>query len=548
MSNLSQVIDSYYRAWFRFYPEVAVDLGVEGYESMLRPYGQDERGALITLHEKLLSTLDEFDENKLDEEQKIDLALMRGRVMLDMKDMNECDWRLRQPGRYLPVHAIYQLTVRPVSDLKAALTSRLKAIPDYLRGARAQLTEEPEQIPRIWLDAAMTEAVKGAEYFRSLEHHPQIMPLGVVSLLEDAAHALEDYARFLESEISPHAKGDFARGASYFNMMLTHRHYLDVDADTLHALGQQLFDKTLQELKDVTRSLRGDDDVAAMTAALQAQPSAGNDFISHYREVMEAAKQFVIDKQLVSIPAKEQLKVVETPIFLRHVIPFAAYLDPAPNDPGQIGYYYVTPSSGEHAGEHNDISLRHTCVHEAWPGHHLQFVTANLNRQASTLPRLINASATLYEGWALYCEQLMQEQGFLDAPESRFVLLKDRLWRALRIMLDVELQTRGLTLEEAASRMQTLLGFSHAEAMGELSWYTQAPSVPMGYATGWALINAARDRLSAMGDDFDLKAFHDQLLSAGSIALPFVLRSRFGQPLWESVRREVFSEANQAKN
>jgi len=541
MSNLSQVIDSYYRAWFRFYPEVAVDFGIDGYQGMLRPYGQDERGALIALHEKLLSTLDEFDEAELDEEQRIDLELMRGRVMLDLKDMDECDWRVRQPGRYLPVHAIYQLTVRPVTKLKAALTSRLTAIPDYLRGARAQLTREPGQIPPIWLESAMTEAVKGAEYFRSLEHHPQIMPLGVVALLEDAAHALEDYARFLESEIGPHAKGDFARGESYYNMLLTHRHYLDVDANTLHRFGQDLFDKTLQELKAVTRSLRGDEDIAAMTAAIQAQPSAGNDFIGHYREEMEAAKQFVIDKQLVSIPRKEQLKVVETPVFLRHVIPFAAYLDPAPSDPEQIGYYYVTPSQHEQAGEHNDISVRHTCVHEAWPGHHLQFVTANLNQQARTLPRLINASATLYEGWALYSEQLMQEKGFLDAPESRFVLLKDRLWRVLRVLLDVELQTRGLSLDEAAGRMQSLLGFSREEAMGELSWYTQAPSVPMGYATGWALINAARERLSAVDGEFDLKAFHDQLLSAGSIALPFVLRSRFGQPLWESVRREVFA-------
>jgi uncharacterized protein (DUF885 family) len=265
------------------------------------------------------------------------------------------------------------------------------------------------------------------------------------------------------------------------------------------------------------------------------------DLISRYREEMEAAKAFVKDKQLVSIPAKEQLKVVETPIFLRHVIPFAAYLDPAPNDPEQVGYYYVTPSVNDEAREHNAVSLKHTCVHEAWPGHHLQFVTANLSNTSNTLPRLINASATLYEGWALYCEQLMREQGFLAQAESAFVLLKDRLWRALRIMIDVEIQTRGLAIEQAAEKMQTLLGFSRSEAMAELSWYSQAPGVPMGYATGWALINATRDRLQTVNKHFDLKDFHDKLLSAGSIALPFVIRSRFGQPMWESVRRQVFN-------
>jgi len=540
MSHLSQVIDTYYRAWFRFYPEVAVDLGIEGYSELLRPYGADERGALISLHESLLSSLDEIEEEKLNNEQAMDLALMRGRVMLDMKDMDECDWRVRDPGRYLPVHAIYQLTVRPVADLKAALTSRLQAIPDYLRGARSQLMQEPELIPAIWLESAVIEAKQGAHYLRSLEQHPELSRYGVAQLLEEAAHALEDFGRFLEADIAPVAKGSFARGIDYYNMLLSHRHYLDIDADTLHQFGKKLFETTMADLREVTRNLRGDEDIAAIVATLQTQQAANTDLISSYREGMEAAKKFVIDNQLVSIPASEQLKVVETPVFLQHVIPFAAYLDPPPNDSEQVGHYYVTPSSGEDMGEHNSISLQHTCVHEAWPGHHLQFVTANLSNTSNTLPRLINASATMYEGWALYCEQLMHEEGFLAQAESAFVLLKDRLWRALRIMLDVEMQTRGLSIEQAAEKMQTLLGFSRKEAIAELSWYSQAPGVPMGYATGWALINATRERLKTVNKDFVLRDFHDKLLSAGSIALPFVIRSRFGQPLWESVRKQVF--------
>jgi len=185
----------------------------------------------------------------------------------------------------------------------------------------------------------------------------------------------------------------------------------------------------------------------------------------------------------------------------------------------------------------------HTCVHEAWPGHHCQFVTANLNAVASSLPRLSNPSATLYEGWALYCEQLMQEQGFLQAPESRFVLLKDRLWRALRILLDVELHTRGLEVADAARRMQTALGFTHEQAMADLTWYTRAPTVPMGYATGWALINAARERLRHNEAGFDLAGFHDRLLAEGSIALPFVMRTQFGDSFWEDVRQDVFGHS-----
>jgi len=245
----------------------------------------------------------------------------------------------------------------------------------------------------------------------------------------------------------------------------------------------------------------------------------------------------------VTLPKRERLVVVETPGFLRHQIPFAAYMEPAPNDPAQRAYYYVTPATkDELLEEHNHAAILHTCVHEAWPGHHLQFVTAHRRRASSTLPRYLNPSATLYEGWALYCEQLMTEEGFLDRRESRFIMLRDRLWRALRIVLDVELHTGGLSLDEAAERMVRHLGFAHEQARADLIWYTRAPTVPMGYAAGWALINAVRDQVRLdEREEFGLRSFHDRLLSAGSIALPVAVRAAFGEDVWQRARNMVFA-------
>jgi len=110
-------------------------------------------------------------------------------------------------------------------------------------------------------------------------------------------------------------------------------------------------------------------------------------------------------------------------------------------------------------------------------------------------------------------------------------------------MLDVELHTRGLEIESAAQRMQDELGFTREQAMADLTWYTRAPTVPMGYATGWALIMATRERLQKMDKAFELREFHDRLLAEGSIALPYVLKQQFGDALWDSVRREVFETA-----
>ncbi len=544
MPVYNDVVDLYYRTWFRFHPEVAVDLGIEGYSDRLTPYGDDDIGALVALHEKLINTVDELDDTALDSDQQIDLQLMYGQALIESKQLIEQDWRLRDPTRFLPVNAIYQLTVRPVRDRGGALRARLQAIPGYLRGAKGYLQSEPELVPPIWLEAAISEASEGVKYLRSLHLNPALQGFRLDKELETAAQALLDFVGFLEKGIGSRAQGNFACGRDMFELLLTHRHGLDINADALRSFGENLFTEVAAQLREVTIQLQGDDNVAALMTRIQEQYRPTRDLLAIYKEQMQAAHDFVEAKHLVSLPAQEFLHVVETPGFLRHQIPFAAYWNPMPTDPAQTAYYYVTPPQDEPSwGEHNLVSLQHTCVHEAWPGHHLQFVTANSRSSSRSLPRLINMSATLYEGWALYSEQLMVEEGFLQQPESQFILLKDRLWRALRVMLDVDLHVHGQNLSAAAHTMHERLGFSHAQAMGELSWYTQAPTVPMGYATGWALINTARTRMQAISQQFDLRNFHDHLLSAGSIGLPWVIRRVFGEPLWNSVRQSVLKSA-----
>lgn len=541
MAKLTTIIDRYYRTWFRFHPEVAVDAGVSGYAHLLKPYDDDDFNALRVLNEKLVSSLDELDTEMLSQDQQIDLQLMRSSAVLQLEAQALHDWRLRDPARFLPVHAIYQLTVRDVENKKTAFQERLKAIPAHLRGARSWLDMEPENIPAIWLESAIAEAEGGSIFFHELKQHPEINSYRVSEELEQAAHALDDFVHYLKDNLMAKAEGDFACGRRYFDLVLQERHFLNIDADTLYSFGENLFNQTEQELKEVTQKLQGNDDIDGLMKTIQQRRPKKEDVLEVYRVQMQAAKKFVEENDIVSLPGKENLKVIETPIFLQHQIPFAAYYEPSPKDVEQQGYYYVTPAkSDDDLGEHNMIGLKHTCVHEAWPGHHLQFVKANSKPTSSTLPRLLNPSATLYEGWALYCEQLMHELGFISEPESRFVLLKDRLWRALRIMIDVGIHTRGLSLDDAAKLMQEKLGFSKTQAMGDLSWYTHAPGVPMGYATGWALINKLKEQ-QQKDEHFSLKTFHDTLLSSGSIALPLTIVRGFGLPAWKEIHQAVFN-------
>ncbi len=537
--DFSYIRDAYYEAWFRFHPERAVDLGVPGHAHRLTPCGDEEIGALVVLNEKLLSALDELAPSELDADDALDFRLMQGAAFLELSELLENDWRLRDPQKFLPLRAVYQLTIRAVEDFPAALKSRLGGIPACLRGARQCLSSEPENIPAAWLEAAIEEATSGSDYLASLprqvvvrDHSKRLRNLPV--LIAEAQDALGEFVKFLEG-MGDRAQGDHACGERRFNDLLKYRHFLAVDAHMLHGAGVRLVAALERDLARAAKRLGGH----VETRALGAVPDAAQ-LLSVYAETMQAARAFVAARELATLPEAETLRVVETPLFMRHQIPFAAYCPPAPGE-DQVGRYYVTPVTDPEAlAEHNLVSAKHTCVHEAYPGHHLQFVTANLHPPSRTWPRLVNASATLYEGWALYCEQLMCEQGFLSGPEHEYVLLRDRLWRAVRVVLDVELNTRNLSVEEAAQRLHDMLGFPMAQARADVSWYIRAPTTPMGYAVGWALINAARDARREM-KDYAPKSFHDAILSCGSIPLPLVLERCFGAEFADRIRDSVFA-------
>ncbi|ROR29573.1 DUF885 domain-containing protein [Inmirania thermothiophila] len=538
-ARFDALCERYHRAWFRFHPEEAVAVGETAHAGRLAPFGDDDIGALIALDEKLLDALDEIDPTGLDPDRALDHALLRGAAELELHELLERDWRRRDPVRYLPVEAIHQIAVRPLPDPAAALAGRLGAVPGHLRAARAHLAAEPEAVVPAWAELAVEEARAGAAFVRGLAADARLGPVvaaapGLAGLAGEAAAALEAFAAFLEGEVLPRAAGTLACGRLHFERLLRLRHGLELDAEGLRRFGEALVGRVERSLAEACAAVAPRASPQEVLARLRGDRPEAEALLARYREAMAAARAFVLARGLVTAPPRERLEVVATPPFLRPRIPFAAYLEPAPHDPEQAGTYYVTvPEDEAGLAAHHEAAIRLTSVHEAWPGHHLQFVTAHLRPASRTWTRLLNPSATLYEGWALYCEQLMLEQGFLDRPEERVLVLHDRLWRALRVLVDVGLQVDGVGPGVARRLLVDRLGFAEAQAAGEVAWYGRAPTVPMGYALGWALIDALRGVLGVdPGDAAALRRFHDRLLSAGSVALPRVVRRVFGEAAW----------------
>ena len=543
--QFDMLCEQYYHAWFRYHPEQAVDVGVYDYADQLKNFDHDEIGALLALNQKMLSALDELNVSDLGNSRQVDFRIIKGAISIELHDLEENDWRYRNPIEYVPVNAIYQLLIHPGKNVQQSIKRRLEKIPEYLRGAKVMLASHPERVVPQWTSTASEISSSGAEFIRGLARHPLITvmftnPARLQPLFDEVAGALNDFAGYLENEVLPKAEGKFASGHYRFNRLLKEKHFLATDTKKILAFGERLAQTTEEELLQQSEVLCGEQDIAKALEMVRAQHPAASELLDSYRKKMQAAHAWLLESDIVTVPEKQSLKVQQTPAFMRELIPFAAYEPPMPQDENQRGLYYVTTVEDEALlAEHNDFSIDLTSVHEAFPGHHLQFVVANQSHSCNTT-RLLNASASMYEGWALYCEQLVFEQGLYDKKEHQFILLRDRLWRALRIIIDVKIHTGQFSFDDAVNLLVDKLGFDASQARAEINWYSSSAATPLCYAVGREIILQTREQL-AVTDKEKLKEFHDALLAQGSIALPLIVQNVFGESVWQSVHEEIFN-------
>lgn len=540
----------FYHSWFRYHPEKAVDVGVYDYADQLTSYEHDDIGALLVLDQKMLSALDELNIATLDAGRQTDFRIIQGAIRIELHDLEENDWRYRNPIEYIPVNAIYQLLIHPGKNVHEAIEHRLEMIPEYLRGAKVMLASYPERVVPQWAATAKDISASGADFIRNLARHPLFTakfshPARLQPLLDEAAIALNEFASYLGKEVLPRAEGKFASGHYRFNRLLNEKHFLETDAEKILRFGERLVEQTEKELLQQSEKICGEQDIDKALDKVRAKHPDASQLLDSYRKKMQAAHAWLLKSDIVTIPEKQSLKVQQTPVFMRELIPFAAYEPPLPQDEDQRGLYYVTTVEDESLlVEHNHYSIDLTSVHEAFPGHHLQFVVANQSHN-SNVTRLLHASATMFEGWALYCEQLVFEQGLYDKKEHQFIMLRDRLWRALRIIIDVKIHTGQFSFDDAVNLLVDRLGFDALQAKLEVNWYSNAAATPLCYAIGREIILKTREQLFGDASAIEkekLKEFHDRLLSQGSIALPLIVKDIFGEQVWQSVHDEIFTE------
>lgn len=440
----------------------------------------------------------------------------------------EWQWLRKAPAFYVEeaMSGINYLLSRPdpassQAEKDEQLVSRLSQVPTLLEQGKANL--RAELVPPEFIEIGLVAVRGGATFIKGLDLSS--IP-GAEDVRVQALAALAEYEAFVR-QVQP--GGSFATGPELFERILRERHGLDLTPAQLYDLG----DRTARELQGRLEALARQIDPSRtwqqIVEELKAAHPTRDTLLQTYWDEAIKAKSFVEAKELVRIPAGDVFEVRPTASFLRATMPLGHFEQTPPFSPtDNLGVLYITPidptlteiRQQELLAAHCFTAVRAICLHETFPGHHLQLWRAKL--EGSPIRRQFRS--TLYvEGWALYCEELMEEAGFFDTPALSIWQLKNSMWRAVRMMLDTGLHTSQLTLDQATQLLVERAGLEPNTARGENLRYTTSPTQPSSYMLGRNRIVELRKLYQAKHkEDFRVADFHDRLLAYSSVSPAFI--------------------------
>ena len=499
--------------------------------------------ARIQPQRDLLAEVQAVDPDGLTLPEQTDRRVMIALLESDIYDAEHRRAWETQPLLYVPVRQISALFAAsgagdaeasgPASGQAAAdpvdperATVLLRAVPAALEQGRANLGRPAERSTRevIYQTAAMVEVLRGGLPSLS-ESGDEAMEAGA-----NALAALEAYLDFLETELLPRSDGSWAIGKEHYDYTLRHRWLMEEDADDIIAIGREVFERTVAEAQDVAERISPGKHWVEVYEELKKDHPTAEGLKRAYQEQMDAAKAFVIEHKILTLPAGEEVITVDTPPAQRRSSPFGTFDSVGPEDDDMQGRLVLTPIEDGLTPEQHEarLSAHHTAwvpiiaVHEAYPGHHSHALKMYQNPRK--LRHYVN-EAIFSEGWGLFTEQLMFEEGFLRGDDVKLTQLRNRLWRAARVILDASLHTGRMTFDEAVDFMVEEIRFDRVAAELEVGMYTERPTYFLGYLIGMVKIEQMREEwVAKYGEPEEPRELYDALLTIGSLP-PTLMRA-----------------------
>ncbi len=548
-----------------FSPVAATWIGDHRRDADLDQVDAQARADLLANLAVYREALDAIDRDTLSRANQIDYELLSSEIASrtwSLEELQEWAWN---PLYFVNTagSSIYNLVARDFAPVEQRLdnaAARLEQFPRFLEQARASL--QPERVPKIHAETAVAQNLGVVSIIENMiipemDQLTDATRARLEAAIETAKDALAEHQTWLEEELLPRAAGDFRIGAELFDRKLAFALDSPLGRRDVVARAEAEYESVRNQMYEVAKEIYLADHPytafpdnpdeaykqviirAALEKAYQHLPPADG-IVEVAEQQLQQATDFVIEKNLVTMP-DDPVEIIIMPEFQRGVS--VAYLDsPGPLDKGQSTFYAVAPLPEDWTEEqvrsflreYNLYSLQDLTIHEGVPGHYLQLALSN--RYPSTL-RGVLGSGPMIEGWAVYAERLMVDEGYQDNdPLQRLIMLKWYLRAVTNAIIDTAIHVDGMT-RDAAMQLMIEGGFQEErEAAGK--WVraqltsSQLSTYFVGYQE-WVELRKAVE--AAWGDEFTLRRYHDQVLSYGSPPVKYIRALVLNEPVPKGV-------------
>ncbi|PYJ63204.1 MAG: hypothetical protein DME74_03750 [Verrucomicrobia bacterium] len=539
-AEYESVAEEYIKTYLAAHPLQGTALGLHEYDGKITDYSRLALDAELSRLRRFDDRLAKFDPTKLSARQSIDLRILQAAVKRDLFEMQEMSIFERNPmvyARAADVNVYIKRNFAPLEDRVRSLVAIESQIPNILIAARTNLNEK---LPKPFVELAIQIARGSADFLKK----DLVAAVGSVKdeqlraafqeANRKAANALNDYAAWLEREKLPKASLDFALGEEKFGRFLTQTELVDLPPQKILEIGLAQLKAEQDAFAEAAKKIDPNKSPIEVFKQIQSEHPTPDKLIPDVAKDLDKIRKYVLSHHLVNIPSDVRAKVKETPQYLR-ATSFASMDTPGPFEKRATeAYYYVTPTEHDWPEKQkqewltafNYYTSDVVSIHEAYPGHYVQFL--HLNASPASKVEKIFGSYAFIEGWAHYCEKMILDEGFgspTSSPPSeedvkraakyRMAQADEALLRLCRLCVSIKMHTQNMSLDEATKFCQDNCYYEEKPARQEAMRGTFDPGY-LNYTLGKLQILKLRDDYKTQeGDDFSIQKFHNELLNHG---------------------------------
>lgn len=539
-AEFEKVAEEYVKGWLAAHPVSASNLGLHEYDGRIADLTRLAIDAELSRLRRFDERLKKFDLSKLSPTAAKDLRNLQAAIKRDLFDIQALNIFENNPMTYaqaLDVNVYIKRNYAPLEDRAKSIIAVENQTPNIIIAAKINLQDV---LPKPYVELAIQIARGGADFLKKdlVEAMKELKDERLISAFQrsnrKASMALIDYANWLEKEKLPKAIGEWALGAEKYQRLLSEGELIDLAPEKLLEIGLAELKREQAAFAEAAKVIDPARSPVEVFKEIQKEHPTAENLIAETAKNVEAIREFMLERDLISLPSKVSAQVKETPQYARATT-FASMDAPGPFETkASEAYYYVTPPEPDWSEEQkeewlsafNYFTTDVVSIHEVYPGHYTQFLHLNAS-DASKSAKIFNSYAFV-EGWAHYTEKMMLDEGFAqpkgEAPSEeeikraakyRLAQSNEALLRICRLVASVKMHTQGMTVEEATRFFMENAYYEEKPARQEAMRGTYDPAY-FNYTLGKLQILKLRDDYKAQeGENFTLKKFHDELLKHG---------------------------------